>query len=316
MKIAVMGAGGIGGYVGGRMAAAGEDVHLVARGRHLAAIQQNGLRIESPHGDAVLPDIYATQDPSEIGSVDLILFTVKLGDSETAAEMMAPLVGPQTRVLTLQNGIDSKDMLARYVPRERVAAGVIYIASYIKEPGVIINPGGMHRIMAERLGGDPVMAGLFGACDRAVGLVVEPRDDAEQGVWEKFIALVAFSGVTCISRLPIGAVYEHPQTLALMRALLEENVAVAQARGLDFDDEETDRVIAVFGKQPYEHKSSMLVDLECGRALELAWLSGRVCALGEELAIATPANRAVVAALAPYVDGPPTLKRDLRAGLT
>ena len=280
MKIAVMGAGGIGGYVGGRLAAAGEDVHLVARGRHLEALQKNGLRIESPHGDVVLADVDATADPGSIGPVDLIVFTVKLGDSVAAAEMMAPMIGPATRVLTLQHGIDSKDMLADYLDRGRIAAAVIYVAAYIKEPGVIINPGGLHRIIADKLGDDPVMAEFFAACDRAVGLEAVAVDPADHTVWEKFIALVAFSGATCIARQPIGAVYEHPQTLAFMAALLEENVAVAQARGMDFDSAECERVIALFGSQPYAQKSSMLVDLEGGRALELPWLSGRVCALG------------------------------------
>lgn len=303
MKIAVMGAGGIGGYVGGRLAAAGEDVHLVARGRHLEALRHRGLRIESPHGDLALPDIHATPDPAEIGPVDLIVFTVKLGDSQEAAAMMAPMISPATRLLTLQNGIDSKDFLADYMARPRIAAGVIYVASYIKQPGVIINPGGLHRIVADTLGGDPVMADFFAGCERAVGLEAVAANPADHAVWQKFIGVVAFSGVTCITRLPIGAVYEHPEAVAFMGALLDENVAVAQARGMDFDGAESERMITLFGNQPYEQKSSMLVDLEGGRALELAWLSGRVCALGDELGVATPANRAVCAALAPYVSG-------------
>ena len=304
MKIAVMGSGGIGGYVGGRLAEAGEDVHFIARGRHLEALKARGLKIESPLGDAALPDIHATNDPAGIGPVDLVLFAVKLADTDAAAVALAPLVGPQTRIVTLQNGIDSADMIAKHVPRQQIAAGIIFIAVHIREPGVIAHPGGMHRMTVDAMDGDATMAGFFAACDRAVGIEAIPTDEPERTVWRKFIALAGFSGVTAITRLPIGATYANPDTLAFMRQLLDENIAVANASGQDFGPGDAEEIVKLFASQPGDTKSSMLVDLENGKPLELPWLSGRVHQLGKELGIATPANSAVWAALCPYTKGP------------
>lgn len=300
-----MGAGAVGGYVGGRLAAAGEEVHLIARGAHLEALHANGLTIESPLGDAVAAEIHATNAPADIGPVDIVLFAVKLTDADAAAAALAPLVSAETRVVTLQNGIDSADMIARHVPRGQIAEGIIYIGAQIRAPGVIANTGGVHRAVVDRMGGDPVMTEFFGACRRLQGLEVVPTDDARRAVWQKFVALVAFSGVTCITRLPIGAVYEHPDSLAFMRRLLDENIAVANASGQAFTDQDADAVIELFGNQPYGQKSSMLMDLENGKPLELEWLSGRVHGLGMELGIPTPANTAVWAALAPHAKGTP-----------
>ena len=305
MKIAVMGAGGVGGYVGGRLAEAGEEVHLIARGRHLEALKARGLKIESPLGDAALADIHATDDPAEIGPVDLVLFAVKLADTDAAAAALAPLVGPQTRIVTLQNGIDSAAMIARHVPRDQIAAGIIFIAVQIKEPGIITHPGGMHRMTVDAMDGDATMAGFFAACDRAVGIEAFPTDEPERTVWRKFIALVAFSGVTAITRLPIGATYANPDTLAFMRQLLDENIAVANACRQAFGPGDAEDVVKLFAGQPYDQKSSMQIDLENGKPLELPWLSGRVHQLGKELGIATPTNSAVWAALCPHVNGAP-----------
>ncbi len=315
MKIAVMGPGGIGGYVGGRLAEAGEDVCLIARGAHLAALRAKGLAIESPHGNAVLPKIRAVGEASEAGPVDLILFTVKLTDADSAARSLVPIVAPHTRIVTLQNGIDSKAIIGRHIDPSHVAAGIIYLAAYIKAPGVIINPGGAHRMTVDRVGGDPVMAAFFAAVGRAVALDCEPTDDPENTLWGKFIALTAFAGATGISRLPIGAVYRQPETLDFMRALLLEAIAVARAAGQHFDDAHAERTIELFRNQPYEQKSSMLVDLEAGKPLELPWLSGKVAALGAEFGIPTPASKAVLAALAAYAGGPPKLERKLEGAM-
>ena len=303
MKIAVMGAGGIGGYLGGRLAEVGEEVHLIARGRHLAAIQANGLRIESAHGDAVLENIRATSEPSEIGPADLILFTVKLRDADQAARSLESMIADRTKVVTLQNGVDIKNTLARHIPSSHIADGVIYLPASIKEPGVIFNPGGTRRMVVDRMAGDPVMAAFFAACQRAVGIDAEPTDDAEKTVWAKFIALTAFSGSTCIARQPIGGVREHPETMVFLRQLLSEVIAVARAAGQDFDDTYADQTIAFFETLPFEQKSSMLVDLEAGHPLELPWLSGKARNLGREFGIQTPASDAVVAALVGHVKG-------------
>ena len=309
MKIAVMGAGGIGGYVGGRLAEAGEEVWLIARGAHLAALQAHGLTIESPHGDAALPAIRAVAEAREVGPADLVLFTVKLTDADAAARPLVPIVAPHTKIVTLQNGIDSKEIIGRYVDPAQVATGIIYLAAYIKEPGTIINPGGLHRMVIERMDGNLVMAAFLAACERAVGIEAFPADNIEHMLWDKFILLTALAGATCIARLPIGAVCRQPETLDFMRQLVDEAVAVARAMGQDFDDTHRERVIALSWSQPYEQKASMLVDLEAGRPLELPWLHGKMVALGARFGIPTPASAAVVAALIAYVDGPPRLTK-------
>lgn len=298
-----MGAGAIGGYVGGRLAQAGEEVHLIARGAHLDALRANGLRLETPLGGVHLPDIPATGDPTDIGTVDIVLFSVKLMDTDAAASAIAPLLARHTRIVTLQNGIDSAKMIARHAPRSRIAEGVIFIGAHIKEPGVISNPGGVHRVTLDRMDGDHTMKNFFRACDGLTGLEVVATDEPRKVVWQKFIALVAFSGITCITRLPIGAIYENPDSLEFMRSLLAENIAVANAKGQGFDSGYVATVVDLFEKQPYSQKSSMLIDLEKGKPLELEWLSGRIHKLGKELGIPTPANTAVWSALNPWAKG-------------
>ena len=305
MHVAVMGAGAIGGYVGGRLAEAGAEVTFIARGTHLEALQTNGLTVESPEGRLHLPTIDVVADPAATGPVDLVLFTVKLGDAEAAADAIAPLMGEATRVLTLQNGIDSTAILERRVGPGRVAAGVIYLPASIEKPGVIRHSGGPHLIMADALNKDPVMAELFAMSDALIGLDVEPHAAPDTMVWGKFIDLVAFSGVTCLARSAIGRARAHPATADFMHALLRENVAVAQAEGIALPEDHVEQRLAFLGKLSDSSKSSMLSDLEAGKPLELPWLAARICELGAGHGIDTPANRAVVAALAPFVHGRP-----------
>ena len=303
MKIAVMGAGGMGGYVGGRLAEVGEEVHLLARGAHLRALRAYGLRIESPYGDAHIRPIEATDDPSAIGPVDLVLFTVKLFDTTAAAERLAPLIGEGTRIVTLQNGIDSAAMIARHVAAERIAAGCIYVSASIGEPGVIRSPGGARRMIVDGLRGDPAIAGFVAACARAPGLEACAMDAIVPAIWEKFVALSAFSAATCLARQPIGVVLENRETLDLLRSLLDENVAVARAAGNALLEGTAESVLLFFRSLPYETKSSMLIDLEAGKPLEMPWLAGRIRELGEAHGVPTPANVAVVTALARYAAG-------------
>lgn len=302
MRVMVMGAGGVGGYVGGRLAQAGFEVTLVARGAHLDALRATGLTLDVPEGKVHLPHIRAAATPAEAGEADLVVFAVKMADTDAAAASLAPVMTPRTRILTLQNGIDSKpDIEARTGPGT-VAAGVIYIASYLRAPGVIWHPGGFHRIVADRMAGDPVMAALHAAAPQVPGLDIEATDTPDCAIWDKFVRLSAFSGVTSISRSPLGRILETPETRAFFGALLQENVAVARAEGLAYDDI-SEGVLASLAAQPGEMKSSMLVDLEAGKPIELPWLSGRIVALAEAHGLDVPANRAVVAALAPHVNG-------------
>jgi 2-dehydropantoate 2-reductase len=303
MKIAVMGAGGMGGYVGGRLAQVGEDVHFVARGAHLMALRETGLRIESPYGDAHVARVAATDDPSTVGTVDVVLFTVKLFDTEAAAARLAPLIGERTRVVTLQNGIDSRALLARHVAAKRIAAGCIYVSAAIAAPGVIRSPGGPQRMVVDGLGGDLAIAALVAACSRAPGLEASTTDTITTSIWEKFVTLAAFSGATCLSRRPVGDVLGHRETRDFLKQLLEENVAVAGAVGETFAPGTPERILGFFGTLACGTKSSMLLDLEASRPLELPWLAGRIVELGQRHGVPVPANAAVLAALAPHVRG-------------
>ena len=303
MKFAVMGSGGIGGYVGGRLAEAGESVAFVARGRHLEAMRRHGLRIESPFGDVSLPAVTATDDVAAIGPVDVVIFAVKLGDTDAAARALAPLIGATTRIVTLQNGIDGREMIARHVAAEKIATGSIYISAHIREPGVIASPGGARRMMIDRLGGDAMIGAFLASCERLIGLDTSGTDAIAPVIWRKFVTITAFAGITCLVRLPIGAIFDHPESAALLGDLVEENVAVAQAAGHDLGANAAAEILALFRGVPGSVKSSMLVDLEAGRPLELPWLSGRVLDLARAHGIDTPGTRAVVAALAPHVNG-------------
>ncbi len=304
VKIAVMGSGGIGGYVGGRLAQAGGDVHFVARGAHLEALRTRGLQIRTPLGDADLT-VSATDDPGEIGVADVVLFAVKMRDAAQAAGLIRPMVGPDTRVVTFQNGIDAPGIVARELGAGQVAAGIIYLAANIDRPGVIVSPGGVHRATVDRLDGDPVMAEFLRLSSQLTGLEVQPTDDIQTVLWDKFVALTPLAAATCVTRAPVGVVREHPASAVLFRALVAECIAVAQASGVSLPEDTAQKIEGLFMSQPYGQKSSMLLDLEAGRPLELPWLSGRVVALGEKLGVPTPANAAVVGALAPYAEGPP-----------
>lgn len=306
MRIVIMGSGGVGGYVGARLQAAGEDVAFVARGAHLQSLQAEGLRLEHPEHPLHLPRVQASADAAELarsGPADLVVFAVKLADTAAAARALGPLLGPQTRILTLQNGIDSVDLIQAHVGTTAVRGGVIYVSAVIDRPGVIRSPGGLHVIVADAAGGDPVMAAFFAACGRATALQAKPTDDIRSALWEKFIALTSLSATTSLLRAPMGAILGHPETRALQRQLVEEAVAVAAAAGVPQRDGLVDEVMAKLAGMPASFRSSMSEDLARGKPLELQWLSGRVHALGQQLGVPTPAHSIAWRALVLYADG-------------
>ena len=303
MRIAIMGSGGVGAYVGGRLQAAGEDVHFIARGQHLQALQTQGLRIESPIAPLYLPNVQATDDPAQVGTVDLVVFAVKLGDTASAAQQMKPLVGPNTRILTLQNGIDSAAMIAEQLPDAQVRGGVIYVSAVIDRPGVIRSPGGLHVIVADAAQGDPVMAAFFAACDRATALEAKPTDTIDVVLWEKFIALTALSGSTALLRASMGRILGHPETRAFQRQLVDESVALGRAAGKLARNELADEIMTKLAAMPAAFRSSMSEDLERGKPLELPWLSGRVHHLGLQYGVATPGHTVVYRALLLHAHG-------------
>jgi 2-dehydropantoate 2-reductase len=306
MRIAIMAAGAVGGYFGARLAAAGHDVIFFARGEHLAAIRRHGLRIESALGDLHLRDVQAAADPAGLPPVDLVLFAVKLWDTEQAAEQLRPLVAPHTRVVTLQNGVDSVPRLARILGDAPVVGGSTYVVTVIAGPGHIRHTGPFARIRCGRTDGRPdaVLAGYVDQI-RAAGIDIVLSDAMQLDLWKKFVLLSGTSGMTASTRSTIGPIRRDPDLRAFLFRLMGEARAVGEASGVTFPSDfadELERAVAAFQDGM---KASMCNDLEQGRRLELDWLAGKVVALGRELNVPTPANEAVYAVLKLYRNGPP-----------
>jgi 2-dehydropantoate 2-reductase len=303
MRIAILGSGGVGGYYGGRLAATGTDISFIARGAHLAAMRANGLRILSPAGDVHVPRVNATDDPAAIGPVDIVFFTVKLYDTDSAIGMLPPLMGPQTLVVPFQNGVDSVDMLTHAVGREHVAGGTAYVSAVIAEPGVIRHTA-MGRLIFGMLDGSrpALLEELLQACARA-GFEATLSDRILAEIWAKFARLTVFSGMTSVTRSPIGIVYGDPELFAMMEAALRESIAVARAKKIPLSSGLYDEVIGSLRSLPPHAKASMLEDLERGRPIELPWLSGAMVRIGQEVGVDTPTHRLIETLLRPHIDG-------------
>jgi 2-dehydropantoate 2-reductase len=304
MRIAVMGTGGVGGYFGGRLAAAGQDVAFIARGAHLEALQQRGLVIRSALGEASIAPVRARDDPAAIGPVDLVLFTVKLYDTEAAADAIRPLIGPGTGVVTLQNGITGPEVLARKLGPEHVIGGVAKIAAVIAEPGVIRHTGTMAELVFGELdgGGSARVAALAAALDKA-GVRHTVSDDIRLEIWDKMVFLSTFAGLTSLLRLPIGPIRSDADTRRLLRDGLVEALTVARAAHVDQPAGLAAQILERIDRLPFEMKSSMLHDLEAGRRLEVAWLSGTLARMGQDLGIATPIHALIATALKLHAAG-------------
>jgi 2-dehydropantoate 2-reductase len=298
-----MGAGGLGGYIGARLAQAGEDVAFIARGAHLAAMKSDGLRVVSPVGEVHLTNIIAANAPAQVGVVDLILFTVKLWDSETAAAALAQMIGKETRIVTLQNGIDSVEVLARFVPRRQIVAGLSYIPAVIAEPGVIRSPGGQQRIIVDRQGGNAIVAQFKAASDRAIGLSLELTDAIDTEIWKKFIGFAAFSAATTLMRSTAGPILANAESSAFLRQLVDEGVSIAAAAGIVLSATFADDLMAFYRTFPPVQRASMAEDIDRGRPLEVGWISGRMHAMGRALGIPTPAHTAAYRALILHASG-------------
>jgi 2-dehydropantoate 2-reductase len=304
MRILIFGTGGVGGYFGGRLAASGEDVTFIARGEHLHALREDGLRIVSSRGNLHLKAVKASDDPRSAGSVDLVLVGVKLWDTEAAAQAIAPIVGPNTAVVSFQNGVDAVDIFTQRLGRERVMGGIAQIAAVIERPGVIRHNGTMQKLTFGELDGSTSARtqALFAACQKA-GIDAVLSDSIQRVIWEKFVFIVGLSAMTTLTRLPIGAVREDPTTRALLLDVMREAAAVGRAKGADLPADAAENQLKFMDGLPHDMIASMLGDLNRGRRLELPWLSGAVVRFGEQLGVATPANRFVYAALKLHADG-------------
>ena len=303
MKIAIFGSGGVGGYFGGKLAAAGEDVTFLARGAHLTAMQQDGLHIESPLGSLHLPKVQATDRPQAIGPVDVVLFTVKLYDVESSAATLTPLIGADTVVITLQNGVDAMDMVAKHVGDAHVAGGAAYIVAVIDKPGHIRHTTAQQLVFGERDGRRSDRLVAFEEAGIRAGFQAKASEDVQSDLWTKFVRLATWSGMTTVTRSPMGVVRDTPATFELMVAAIEEVIAVGKARGVNLPADLMDTTLAMIKNFPASSKSSMLEDIERGRRLELPWLSGAVVRLGKEAGVPTPIHQFITTILTPFVDG-------------
>jgi len=303
MRLAVLGAGGVGGYFGGRLAASGSDVTFIARGAQLEALRSRGLTVHSFRGDFHVPRVNAVDDPGAIGPVDVVLFTVKLYDAEAATKLLPPLIGPDTVVIPLQNGVDGVDIVSRAVGRGHTAGGTVYVAAVVAEPGVIRHSALDHLIFGELDGSRSArLERLLAACTPA-GFQVTLSASIDTDIWTKFVRLSVFSGMTAVTRCPIGRVVADPDLFEMLKSAARETMAVARAKGVAVPDHAIDDVDRAYRVLPPHMKSSMLEDLERGRRLELPWLSGAVVRIGREVGVPTPTHQFIETVLKPHVNG-------------
>jgi 2-dehydropantoate 2-reductase len=306
MRIAVVGAGGVGGYFGARLAAAGHEVTFVARGRHLEATRRSGLLVRSPLGDVRASPDSAVDGIDRLGPTDLVIVAVKLWDTEEVAQQLASSKAAGAPVLSLQNGVQKDTVLRRHLPGESVLGGVCFISAFIEEPGVVRHNSALQKLVlgARHPGQEAVVRQFLAACCDA-GIDAEASDDVERAIWEKFVFLVGLSATTTSVRRPIGVVRSDERSRVLLREIMEETVALAQASGVALDDSFAERQLAFCDTLPADMTSSMHNDLENGNRLELPWLSGGVADLAARLGLPAPRNRTVADILSPYVLGEP-----------
>ena len=306
MRIAVVGAGGVGGAFGAALAKAGADVTFIARGAHLAAMKSKGLRIEGGRGETHLVPTQATDDPAAVGPVDFVLFCVKLWDVESAGQHIKPLVGPDTAVIPLQNGIDAPERLVPILGKQAVMGGVAQISASIVEPGVIRQVGTFMRMLFGELDGSSSKRGeaLLALCQKA-GFDVVLSNQIVTELWMKFILLATNASVMAVARQPIGKLRDDPDMRRQFVAAYQEVVDVGKARGVKLPADAVDKMLAFNAGAPPTMKPSMALDLERGNRIELPWLGGKVVELGRQLGVPTPSHSLMYAALKPYVMGTP-----------
>jgi 2-dehydropantoate 2-reductase len=299
-----MGSGGVGGYFGARLAQGGADVTFIARGAHLAAMRANGLSIENAHEPLHLPKVNATDDPRSIGPVDIVLFSVKLWDTESAARSLLPVMKPQTGIISFQNGVQKDDTLRKVFGADAVMGGVAYMATTIGRPGVISQTGTMQRmIFGEYDGRSTPRAEALLAAARAGGINAEISDDVRRAIWEKFVFLVGLSGSTTSMRRPLGPIRANPRTRQFLLDLMREAVAVGRAQGVGLPEDYAEQRMTFVDGLPADMTSSMHHDFDRGRPLEVQWLSGGVADMGAAFSVPTPVNRSVYDVLVLHADG-------------
>ena len=310
MRIAVMGTGGTGGFYGGLLARAGEDVTFIARGAHLEAIRARGLTVKSRlAGEFTIP-ARATADPRSIGVVDLVLFCVKTYDTEPAAALIRPIAGPDTVILSVQNGVDNDERIARVVGQGTAICAAAQVNAHVEAPGVIGQTAGPGRLIFGANAGNlgERIEQIYRRCKEA-GIAAEIQPDIKAVLWEKFVFICGFSGTTALTRLTIGPVLGCQETKAFLRETMTEVEAVARSQGVALARGLADRYVTFAGGLEPWALGSMAHDLHSGKRLELESLNGTVVRLGRAAGVPAPLNFAIYAALKPFVDGPPAAPR-------
>lgn len=308
LKIVVMGSGGVGGYFGARLAAAGNDVTFVARGAHLEAMRKSGLRLNSEIGKLHLNPVKVVADAGEAAAADAVIFAVKMRDTESAAEQLRPLVSQGAAVFTFQNGVESADRIGSVVGAANVVPGVARIAANISEPGVIGQIGTFARLEYGELDGrvsDRVTA-FHNAC-RASGIDGHISPNIKRELWMKFAMLAPVAGMTSLVRGPIAIVRGNGPAKALLEAAVKETVAVGVAMKTGLEPADSEKVMSLIGALPKQMMASMAHDLVAGKPIEINGLSSAVVRLGAKAGVATPTHAFLSAALAPFADGKPNI---------
>ncbi len=306
MRIAVVGAGGVGGAFGAAMVNAGADVTFIARGAHLAAMKSKGLLIKGGRGETHLVPTQATDDPKSVGPVDFVLFCVKLWDVESAGEAIKPIVGPNTAIIPFQNGIDAPDRLIPILGKGAVMGGVAQISASIVEPGVVNQVGTFMRLVfGEFDGSRSKRAEDFLALCQKSGFDATLSENILTELWMKFILLATNASVTALTRQPIGKLRDDPDMQAQFVAAYNEVIAVGRTKGVKLPADALDKVLGFNKNAPATMKASMALDLERGNRIELPWLGGKVVELGRLVGVPTPTHATMYAALKPYVMGTP-----------
>lgn len=306
MRIAIVGAGGIGAIYGAALAKAGQDVTFVARGAHLRAMQQNGLRIEGDRGETIVRPAQATEDPAAIGVVDYALLCVKLWDVESAGAQLRPIVGPDTAVVALQNGVDAHERLTSVLGAGAVMAGTAWVTGSIVSPGVVRQTGTYFQMtFGEPTGGTSPRGERLREICAAAGIEGIFSPDIRVPLWQKFLLLVPLANLNALTRVPLGTWRRDQEVLGLFEDSLHETIAVGRAEGVALPVDSFDKIMTTMWSMPDYHMTSMGNDLLRGNRLELPWFAGKIAELGRRHRIPTPVNAFVYAALKLYEKGPP-----------
>jgi 2-dehydropantoate 2-reductase len=304
MRVAVMGAGAVGGYFGALLARGGADVTFIARGAHLEAMQRDGLRVERGGEVLELSPVHAVAEPDGIGPVDVAMVCVKLWDTETALRRMRPLIGPDTALVSFQNGVLKDSYLSAAYGDGPVIGGVAYIAATVSRPGVVVRTGPLERLVFGEFDGRlSSRVQTFHAACIAGGIGAEISRDIRRDIWEKFVFLVGLSATTTTMRVPLGPIRENPPARRFLLDVMREVVTVGRAHGVPLPDDYAEQRLAFVDGLSPDMTSSMHHDLERGRRLEVRWLSGGVVELGRAVGVETPLNRAVADILSVHADG-------------